>query len=322
MELVIVDDGTDPVKDIVFSSADTFNIRDKVRYFRLEKKLSIGAKRNFMNSQALNDIIVYMDDDDYSCEDRVKHSVDVLRSRPDVYCVGSSEIYIYFSHLRRIFCFGPYADNHATAGTFAFRRELLSLTRFKDEIAVGEEKDFLLDYKVPFCQLDSTKTILCFSHSHNTFDKKKMLVNPNPQIVHETARTIEDFIPDSWTRRFFLEEMETALEAYPAGDASMKPDVVEATKGIDKMLEEMHKANQQAQVAFTMDVPGKGRISLSPQEVAQLVNQQRDQIVALTTEMSSARERLTSQESFIALLQEQLSSLSLASTRAKSKPEL
>jgi hypothetical protein len=36
---------------------------------------------------------------------------------------------------------GPYA-NHSTAGTFAFKRELLDITKYDDVAAVAEERRF------------------------------------------------------------------------------------------------------------------------------------------------------------------------------------
>jgi hypothetical protein len=71
----------------------------------------------------------------------------------------------------------PVCPNHSTAGTFAFKRELL--VHNDDVVAVAEEKAFLKDYTIPFIQLDPLKTIV--SHTHNTFDKRRLLENANPQ---------------------------------------------------------------------------------------------------------------------------------------------
>ena len=44
-----------------------------------------------------------------------------------------------------------------------------------------QEKAFLKNYSVPFVQLEPKKTILVFSHIHNSYDKKKLLDNPHPK---------------------------------------------------------------------------------------------------------------------------------------------
>ena len=90
--------------------------------------------------------------------------------------------------------FGPYGPNHATAGTFAFRKELLEQTKYEDNAAIAEERAFLKDYTIPFVQLDPMKTILVFSHEHNTFDKRELLKDPHPQFVKDSTKTVEDFI--------------------------------------------------------------------------------------------------------------------------------
>ena len=83
---------------------------------------------------------------------------------------------------------GPYNANHATAGTFAFRKELLEQTFYEDSAALAEEKFFLKDYTIPFVQLDPLKTILVFSHEHNTFDKRKLLDNPHPDYFKPSTK--------------------------------------------------------------------------------------------------------------------------------------
>ena len=63
-------------------------------------------------------------------------------------------------------------NNHSTAGTFAFRKELLNITKYNEGASLAEEKEFLHNYTIPFVQLDSMKTILVFAHDHNTYDKE------------------------------------------------------------------------------------------------------------------------------------------------------
>ena len=58
MEWIIIDDGTDKIKDLV---QDIPN----VKYFAYDEKMPLGKKRNLMHEKSEGDIIVYMDDDDY-----------------------------------------------------------------------------------------------------------------------------------------------------------------------------------------------------------------------------------------------------------------
>ena len=90
--------------------------------------------------------------------------------------------------------FGPYNPNHATAGTFAFRKELLRDHMYENHKALAEEKSFLKNYTVPFVQLEPKKVILVASHLHNTFDKKKLLENPDPRFCKPSDKKVSDFI--------------------------------------------------------------------------------------------------------------------------------
>jgi glycosyltransferase involved in cell wall biosynthesis len=179
MEWIIIDDGDDSVEDL-------FKGVECVKYFRYEEKIKLGRKRNLMHEKSKGEIIVYMDDDDYYPPDRVTHAVDRLRARPNALAAGSSVVYIYFNDIDTLYQFGPYGPNHATAGTFAFKRKLLEQTRYDDDAEIAEEKAFLKNYTIPFAQLDPRNCILVFAHQYNTFDKRKLLENPHPDYVKKT----------------------------------------------------------------------------------------------------------------------------------------
>jgi glycosyltransferase involved in cell wall biosynthesis len=219
MEWIVVDDGTDSV-------ADLFEGVDRVRYIREETKMPLGKKRNLMHTHAKGEYIVYMDDDDYYPPERVEHAVRTLMNNPTAMCAGSSEIYIWFKHIYQMWQFGPYGPNHATAGTFAFRRELLKSSRYEDDAALAEEKAFLKDYTVPFVQLDPLKTILVFSHEHNTFDKRKLLDRTDPRFAKASDKTVDLFIKEVGLKKFFMEDIEKELANYEPGRPQMKPDVL------------------------------------------------------------------------------------------------
>jgi hypothetical protein len=227
MEWIIIDDGTDPIEDLVAS-------HPRVKYFKYDTKMTLGRKRNLLHEKSRGEILVYMDDDDYYPPKRVSHAVEMLVSHPEALCAGSSEIYIYFKHIKQMKRFGPYGPNHATAGTFAFKRKLLKNNRYNDDACLAEERAFLKDYTVPFVQLDPMKVILVFSHEHNTFDKRKLLVNANPDVVRDSPKKVMDFIKDNDLRRFYMNELEGLLANYEPGRPEMKPDVIAQTLQLEK----------------------------------------------------------------------------------------
>jgi glycosyltransferase involved in cell wall biosynthesis len=278
MEWIIVDDGTDPIQDII----DKSNI-SQIKYFRQETKMPLGEKRNFMHSKVKGTIIVYMDDDDYYPPERVSHAVDTLTNNKDVLCVGSSEIYIYFKHIQKMYQSGPYGPNHATAGTFAFRTELLKHTSYENHAALAEEKHFLKNYTIPFAQLDPLKTILVFSHEHNTFDKRKLLENHHHDFFKVSNRTVDEFIrttKEENIKQFFMTDIDYLLKTYKPGEPIMKPDVLLQIKQIEEDRKKM--MDQQGLPQMMINEDGKPPRPISPNEIVQLMNQQVEQIKELT----------------------------------------
>ena len=281
MEWIIIDDGTDKIGDLVQHIP-------QVKYFSYNEKMFLGKKRNLMHDKTIGDIIIYMDDDDYYPPERVSHAVDVLQKTPKALCAGSSEIYIYFKHVQKLYQFGPYNDNHSTAGTFAFKRKLLKMTRYDDTAALAEEKHFLKNYTIPFVQLDPLKTILVFSHAHNTFDKRRLLQeNFNPQFTKESNKTIAMFIKEPDMRDFYLNQIEELLKPYEQGRSYMKPDVIKQMVEMEKSRKvEMEKATalQKLQPAPTITLKqGEGPPQqLNMDQVVSILQQQQAQIINLT----------------------------------------
>jgi glycosyltransferase involved in cell wall biosynthesis len=303
IEWVIIDDGTDPIEDLVAS-------HPCIKYFRLEEKISLGKKRNMMHEKARGDIIVYMDDDDYYPPERVSHAVATLldhrKRKTGIKLAGSSEMCIYFKSENRRFSepfpldpttqwcgqmvqFGPYGPNHATAATFAFWKELLTdLNLAYDETAcLAEERAFLRGYTVPMAQLDPMKVILVFSHEHNTFDKRTLLANlgkPNCG-MRVSAKAVTDFIQEPDLLRFYMHDVDEALNQYKPGHPSMKPDVLQQ---IREKLQKNHQQQQQQQqqqppeailkAVITFKAPNAISRSMTVEELIQTVQSQAEKL--------------------------------------------
>tara|TARA_B110000008_G_scaffold221680_1_gene222105 strand:- start:2101 stop:3273 length:1173 start_codon:yes stop_codon:yes gene_type:complete len=239
IEWIIVDDGTDKIEELVTHIP-------QVKYFKYDKKMTLGAKRNLMHAKTSGDIIVYMDDDDYYPPDRISHAVKKLQGAPNALCAGSSELFCYFKRMNKMYKFGPYGPNHATAGTFAFKRKLLDITKYEEDACLAEEKQFLHEYTIPFVQLDPLKTILVFSHDHNTFDKRILLKHKN-KFVNESNMTADDFIGDATILDMYMNEIPALIADYAPGRPDMKPDVQKQLARMTKEREEMAKRMQQQQ---------------------------------------------------------------------------
>lgn len=280
MEWIIIDDGTDKIEDLVSHIP-------QVKYFKYDNKMTLGKKRNLMHDKTQGEILVYMDDDDYYPPDRVSHAVNKLLKHPSAMCAGSSELYIYFKHINKMYQFGPYGDKHATAGTFAFRRKLLDETRYEDYASIAEEKAFLKNYTIPFVQLDPLKSILVFSHQHNTFDKKKLLDNPDPRFTKESDKTVEMFIKDPEMRNFYMNEIEELLKDYNLGHPRMKPDVLEQIIKIEETRRKLSEnvAQHYANQVITISQNGGPSKKLTFEETLHFMRQQQQHIHNLTEQL-------------------------------------
>ena len=286
LEWIIIDDGTDPIEDLI-KDIDFV----KIKYYKLDKKLPLGKKRNLMHEKCEGEYIVYIDDDDYYPPQRVSHAVSMLESHKSALCAGSSEIYIYFNEIDKLYQFGPYGERHATAGTFAFRKKLLENQRYQDEAALAEEKAFLNNYTIPFIQLDPKKVILVFSHEHNTFDKRKLLENPDPKYCQVSDKSLTDFVKDPEILDFYKNRIHRLIKDYPPGEPKYKPDVLEQIDIITQQREEMMKAakekamNEQANAPIIINQNGQ-EIKLNNNQILTILNQQQEEIKRLNEELS------------------------------------
>ena len=289
IEWIIIDDGTDPIEDLVKDIP-------QVKYFKYDKKMPLGKKRNIMHDKSSGDILVYMDDDDYYPKERISHAVNMLVSHPNALCAGASEIYIWFKHIQKMWQFGPYSANHATAGTFAFKKELLKEHRYEEHAALAEEKAFLKNYTVPFVQLEPKKTILVFSHIHNTFDKKKLLENGQNQFQKECNRTVDEFVKETEMKEFYMNTIDKLLQNYDPGHPKNKPDVLKQIKEIEEERRKMAIQNQKRQ-----QEQGEGKIilnqngqniELNNQQIVQIMQKQQEQLQEFSKLLQNKDEKI------------------------------
>lgn len=201
MEWIVLDDGEDCVKEVFDEAAKSI---PNLRYIRQPTKLLIGAKRNILNREAKGEIIVAMDDDDFYFPERVSTVVVNFARNKGIQLAGSSHIYMYYTDNKKIYSLGPYANNHATNGTMAWRKSYANNHTYDETVTHAEERSFLENYVNPMIQLDPMKVMLVISHSENTFDKKKLRENPSP-LIKETQLKINQFIRNAHMRSFFAD---------------------------------------------------------------------------------------------------------------------
>ncbi|HKN50728.1 MAG TPA: glycosyltransferase family 2 protein [Actinomycetota bacterium] len=125
-ELIVVDDGTDPVADLIPDDP-------RIRYLRLPERHTIGQKRNIGCAQAWGEIIVHWDDDDWMASWRLSHQVESLSSG-DVDVSGLRSLLCYEIPEGRAWRYEqPDHGRPWVAGaTFCYRRSLWERHPFAD----------------------------------------------------------------------------------------------------------------------------------------------------------------------------------------------
>lgn len=131
-ELVIVDDGTDPVADLIPPDP-------RVRYVRLAGARSLGAKRNQACALARGEVLVHWDDDDWSAPWRLSYQVaDLLSTGADLCGLDSVWFYDPVREAAWRYRYSGGRTPWVHGATFCFRRRLWERHAFPD-VTVGED---------------------------------------------------------------------------------------------------------------------------------------------------------------------------------------
>jgi glycosyltransferase involved in cell wall biosynthesis len=135
-ELIIIDDGQDPVDDLI--PAD-----DRIRYFRQAGRRTIGAKRNSACAAARGQFIAHWDDDDWYRPWRLSYQLAELQSHGAALC-GLANILFLDEEAQRAweYTYPPGGTPWVYGATFCYRRDLWERNPFPD-IDIGEDTRFV-----------------------------------------------------------------------------------------------------------------------------------------------------------------------------------
>jgi glycosyltransferase involved in cell wall biosynthesis len=117
-ELVVLDDGQDPVEDLIPDDP-------RIRYVRLDHEQLVGAKRNQGCELASGEIIVNWDDDDWHSPTRISYQVDELERHGAEIC-GAGRILYFDPAAERAWLYEFPSSNRAwiAGGTLCYRKDL------------------------------------------------------------------------------------------------------------------------------------------------------------------------------------------------------
>jgi predicted O-methyltransferase YrrM len=126
-ELIVLDDGADPVDDL--TAGDT-----RIRYVRLNTRQTLGAKYNLAGEHARGEILVHWDDDDWMADWRLSYQVENQLLHPRDALSGLSRLFFYDpSAVNAWEYIYPATERPWVAGaTFCYFREFSEQRRFPE----------------------------------------------------------------------------------------------------------------------------------------------------------------------------------------------
>ncbi len=135
-ELIVVDDGDEPVADLL--PTDT-----RIRYVRLEDKLPVGAKRNLACKAARGQIIAHWDDDDWHAPHRLSYQIETMQRTGALLC-GINRLLFYDVRSGRGWQYVYPQDQRLwlSGSTLCYRRAYWAAHPFA-RINVGEDARFV-----------------------------------------------------------------------------------------------------------------------------------------------------------------------------------
>jgi O-antigen biosynthesis protein len=134
-ELIILDDGTEPVADLIPA-------HPQIRYLRTARHPSLGAKRNAACQQANGDIILHWDDDDWYAPDRITRQVDALQDSGAA-ITGLDRAYLFDARRATAweYVYPAGGPPWVYGATLCYRTEYWRAHNFPD-ITIGEDTRF------------------------------------------------------------------------------------------------------------------------------------------------------------------------------------
>jgi O-antigen biosynthesis protein len=183
-ELIVVDDGPQPVSDLL--PADP-----RIVYHRLEARTVLGTKRNLACELARGSVIVHWDDDDWSSRERVSVQVAALTSSgADVCGVASLLYYDPVSSSAWRFTWPGGQRQWAAGPSLCFRKELWRRSPFPD-VTIGEDTRFVFSPAVRrVADVRAAACLVGIIHRRNTAPKSVRGPYWDPRPVRE----VEDLL--------------------------------------------------------------------------------------------------------------------------------
>lgn len=165
-QLIVVDDGVRPL-------APHLPADERIRYLRLERRMPLGAKRNYACANTAAEIIVHWDDDDWMAPGWIDAQVHALTTT-GADATGLSQVYFYAPVERRAwrYVYPTHGKPWVHGATLCYTRSFWARNPFPP-VTVGEDLRFLWNGSsqriVPH---EQSELFVAYVHAGNTSPKR------------------------------------------------------------------------------------------------------------------------------------------------------
>jgi predicted O-methyltransferase YrrM len=167
-ELIILDDGSDPVSDLIPNDS-------RIRYVRMQQRRTMGTKHNLACQQARGEIIAHWDDDDWFADWRLSYQVSELLKHPPMTISGLSQVLFYrpSDHCAWKYIYPSKQRPWICGSTFCYRKQFWDKHPFPD-MNEGADTVFVwgLNHEASVSSLSNSRWHVGIIHAHNTSPKR------------------------------------------------------------------------------------------------------------------------------------------------------
>jgi predicted O-methyltransferase YrrM len=185
-ELIVLDDGSDPVSDLIPNDP-------RIRYIRMEQRRTMGAKHNLSCAQARGEIIAHWDDDDWFADWRLSYQVSELLKHPPITIAGLSQVLFYrpSDHCAWKYIYPSKQRPWICGSTFCYRKQFWERHPFPD-MNEGADTVFVwgLDQDASVVSLPDSYWHVGIIHADNTSPKRTNDPAWHPLSIEEVSRML------------------------------------------------------------------------------------------------------------------------------------
>ncbi len=164
-ELLIVDDGSDCIADLVPQ-------QEQIRYIRLHQRMKLGEKRNFCVRQSKGDYIMHWDDDDWMAPWRIRYQMQELLASNNRVC-GLREMLFCEKTTGKcwLYKYPPNAKPWLAGGSLLYTRDFWKKKPFPDMQVASDTQFIFSRNSEPFTVLEDYHFYVATVHPNNTSPK-------------------------------------------------------------------------------------------------------------------------------------------------------